>query len=124
MGSVRQFIHLKEKASSLVEVTVAMVIFVMVFGTALLVFARVTTSGNSSKHMKYDLLASGHAAAAIEGELYIDTDMALPDGALLQRLVTPYGSSNNLLQMEVFITGVNGDTLGTHKQLIYVAKKN
>lgn len=106
----------KVTASSLVEVTVAMVILVLLLALSFTVVLRVVSYGHKSKILKYDMLASKHAFEVKQEKRFFDEEIKFEEVKITQQ-IAKYKAK--VLILEINITDSAGDTLSNYKELIY-----
>jgi len=97
---------------------VAMVILVLLLSLTFVLLFRFSTSGHTSKKLKYEMAAAELAYRTKQEKSFLDEEAAL-DEVLLSKKVLPY--ADNLLLLQIDILQPAGDTLGSHKELIYEA---
>lgn len=88
----------KLKASSLVEVTVAMVIFVALLSCSLVAYLKLTTSGLTAKKLEYDLVVADYALKTKAGKHFLDEEVERGEIKLVRR-VREYESRRYLLSL-------------------------
>lgn len=113
---VRITLSLIVKASSLVEVTIAMVIFVLILGLSFGILLKVSTSGFSEKQLRFDMLAAAHAKQIKANKKYFD-DVVELEGAYLYREISSYNES--ILMLEINIISQSSDTISRYRELLY-----
>jgi hypothetical protein len=116
-------VRLKLRAASLIEVTVAMVIILLVWTIALTIFINVTTSGGAIKKVRYQLWLKDYALKVKNEKLFIDDEFEL-DEVTVHRKVMPYKGNNKLLYLHLTITDASGKVLSQYQELIYSHEKN
>lgn len=116
-----KLIPAKLQGSSLVEVTVAMVLLSVVIGASFLLFASLAGTSGSLREQKALAVASAHAAETLDAQLYFDATDKKSD-FLVSRIISPYLNRPELIMLEVFVMGENGDTLASRREIIYVAR--
>lgn len=105
----------------MLEVVVAMVIFVLLLFLVLTIFFRLSTSGFTAKKLKYDMLAVYHAYTSKKAQNFLDETVEL-EGALLVKKV--HSLQKKLLLFRIDIITTEGDTLVQYKELIYEPNQN
>lgn len=104
------------KASTLLEVIVAMVIILIVFAVAINIFTKVVSTSPSVKQQQIRCLS----AAIIEQSLYEHnwTDESVEiDSIVFQKTVVPYRNDSQVLEI-VVIASERGKELGRSRQII------
>jgi hypothetical protein len=109
---------LKLKSSSITEVTVAMVILVITFTTALSVFLRVTLGSVNISGFKYKMLAR-EQIIQIKKNPVIGEESIYLEGFIIDKSVQPFQNKPNLLLVHVRLTSTNKRLLYESKELIY-----
>jgi hypothetical protein len=116
-------VRLKLSAASLIEVTVAMVIILLVWTIALTIFINVTTSGGALKKVRYQVLLKEYALKVKNEKLFIDDEFNINE-LTVHRKVAPYMGNNSLLYLHLTITDVSGKVVCQYQELIYRHEKN
>lgn len=88
------------KASTLLEVIVAMVIIMAVFALAIGIYTNVISSSPTIKMQRLRLMSEDMVLKSIEDEEWEDNTVLL-DGVTLQKRVLPYENVNDLFLIEV-----------------------
>jgi hypothetical protein len=92
--------HCKIKASSLIEVVVAMVIMVITFGVGMMIYHNILRSGINLQKVKAEHLLYKVTEKTIESKSFFDEDFI--EGALLVRKkVGSYQNNASLLLLEL-----------------------
>lgn len=118
MKHIKDILARKTDASSLVEVTTALVLLVIIFGVALLVYFNVTTSSLSFRQMKYKLELDHLAEETILARNYISAQ--IPDGNVtIEKSVDYYNGNEHLLLLTMIARDEQGNVLAEYKRLIY-----
>jgi Tfp pilus assembly protein PilV len=113
---------IKFRASSLVEVTVALVILVLAFGFSLMIYLNVTRSGQTLQKTRYSLLLKEYAENSKVGQQYVDEALE-EEGYLLEREVTPYQGNPDLLLLTFTVSNRESKKVLVHQQeIVYVPR--
>ena len=107
------------KASTLLEVIVAMVIILVIFTLAIGISSNVLSASPSIKKQQAQAMADGLIASSISEENWNDEQMT-KDDVVLEKTVLPYGSYSDLVVITVTATQ-QGKQLS---QLRQIAKKS
>lgn len=105
-------------ASSLLEVTVATVILVLLFGLALGSLTRLTSTGPRQLELRGQQLVAHVAAATIRQQAWHARNWH-EEGLDLSQEVTPDPTAPRLLTLRV-TASANGKILARYQQLVYV----
>lgn len=111
----------KLKASTLLEVIVAMVVIMIVFVLATGIYANVMRVSPSVKQQRIKALMTGLMEKSITEGNWQDELVAV-DSLSLQKTVVPYGAYPDLLQMEVIVLE-QGKEIAKIKQVVKVKRK-
>ena len=104
-------------ASSLVEVTVAAAILVIVFGLALAVYARLLHQGPAPRQLRARQLVQDRATRTIRARQWLNqTEEVGP--ILLEQTITPALNRPHLYQLRVDAL-VQDSVLATYQELVY-----
>ncbi|MDJ1501159.1 hypothetical protein [Xanthocytophaga agilis] len=93
------------KASSMVELTVAMVVLTLVTGAALLLYMQVTRSGITIQGQRWQLWLIHYAQQTKQQSDYRNTQLAFPEGTVT-REITMYQNTPNLLLLTLTFTPI------------------
>lgn len=110
--------HKMLAASSLVEVTVAMVIIVLAFGITLLVITQVNRSAYSIQKIKCRSIAVALANEARQAKSYLDNSGSR-DGISYQASYVPYEQNKNLILLKIELKDNEERTLYHYREIIY-----
>ena len=103
-------------ASSLVEVTVAAALFVIVTGASLMLYLQVTRSTHSLQELKWEMWLKSYLQRTIDERQYQNQTLIFPEGEV-EKKISRFGDEPNLLLLEVTFTFTeemytgNADTL-------------
>lgn len=112
-------INKKIQASSLVEVIVAMVILMLSFGAAILLFVKVTKSNKSLQQVQHQSLVNEFVAQTKMKRAFINRIEKHEDKLLIQN-VQPYRNNHALLFLDVELRNDQDSLLFEHNELIYL----
>lgn len=104
--------------SSLVEVTVAVILFVSVFFLSLTAYMRFTTSGKTDKVFRSRLLVHDMALRAKQERQLVDQEL-VTDAFKVAVQFSAYKKIPNLILMELAAVDNAGDTLYHYQELMY-----
>ncbi|HET6243889.1 MAG: hypothetical protein H0V01_04385 [Bacteroidetes bacterium] len=107
----------KIKASTLIEVIVALIIVMITFGIAMVIFINVTHSDNQVQKLKASLILNESALKTSKENSYIDEKTEV-DGLFINKTINPYENipGLNLVLFEAF--DVNGKIIAERRELI------
>ncbi|MFA6083771.1 hypothetical protein [Mucilaginibacter sp.] len=105
------------KASGILEVVIAMVIMVSVFGIALMIFSKVMRASLSVKKIRAQALAEQVLLRAETQSTFTDTAF-LSDDLRVERSALPYSESDELVQIRVIALDPNKDTVATARKIL------
>gem|GEM_PF-3937960 len=88
------------KGSSMVELTVAMVILILVTGTALMIYLQVTRSGQTLQRLRWQLRLNAYAQQTKKEASYHNGTQVFEDG-VLEKKVSLYQQNQRLLLLEL-----------------------
>jgi len=106
----------KVPGSSLVEVVVAMVIFVLILSLSLTIIVRLSISGNTVKKLRCDMLVADYAFRTKLEKRFLDEHIQI-EAIMLSKRVSNF--QKELLLLEISAITPEGDTLTNYKELIY-----
>jgi len=110
------------KASTLLEVIVAMVIIMIVFVLASGIFAKVIGSSPSVKQQQVRALCSGIIQESLAQRNWTDEAIEI-DSVVFQKTVLPYGNDPDLLQISVSAIEY-GKEIGKSRQVVRKGREN
>jgi len=109
----------KLKASTIIEVVVALVIMMVVFGIATMTYVRLIHSDNSPK-LKLNRRLSALASEAVNtGEPLINTSYTLEHDITVNQQILPYEHNTQLLILELEALDRNGQQLSIYRELVW-----
>ena len=109
----------KVKASTLIEVMVAMIIVMISFGIAMIIYINVTRSDNQVQKLKVQLLLNETAIKTSNENSFMD-EKTETDGIFVNKTVNSYNGipGLNFLLLEAF--DANGKKIAERKELVIV----
>lgn len=116
MGRV---VNIKVKASSVVEVTIAMVIASLSFVLAAIFFGQLTVSSLYRQPAKAQQLAESYLNQSLLDKAYL-TETLEHETYQIQRTVSTYQASPLLLVVHIEVLSADYERLAEAKQLVYV----
>lgn len=111
----------KIKASSLIEVVVAMVIIVMILGIAATIYFQVSASTNLLRKVQATLILDSIAHATDLNQTFYDETINLNGIYKIEKKIISYQSSVNLIELNLSIYDPEKGLIATRKQLINVS---
>jgi len=112
--------RLRLRASSLVEVTVAVTILVLVFGLALMSFANLARTGPSITRLRAEQLTQQLAAETLRTHLWLN-QATERGGFTLTQTITPFPSNPELIELEI-TARIGERDYSRYRQLVYAPK--
>ncbi len=109
----------KLKASSLAETLVAMVIVMLSFGIATLVFSNVTRSSSLPQKIKAETMLKGIAIRSKQEKLFLDATFQSA-GMEIRKKISPYAGSSRLSLMSLEARDASGREICSHNELVFV----
>ncbi|MEO7215182.1 hypothetical protein [Mucilaginibacter sp.] len=107
----------KLPASSILEVVIAMVIIVIVFGIAMMIYTNVLRFSLSGKKIKAEAILQETLLAANQSKQYENRSFEV-DGFSIQQEALPVNGSGRLMQFTLVALDINRDTVAKVQQLI------
>ncbi|MCR6641070.1 MAG: hypothetical protein NVV82_19280 [Sporocytophaga sp.] len=112
-----ELIQQKIKASSLIEVVVAMVVMVITFGVGMMIYHNILRSGINLQNVKAEMLLSKISEETIRSRSYFDED--INEGELIVRKkVGKYQNNALLLLLEIQVYSKEEKLLAESNNLI------
>jgi len=112
----------KVPASSIIEVTVAMVLIVMTFAFALMIYLNVTATGGNLQKLKYANRLQQMAIEDARNNDYLGITLEEEDATII-KAVAPYRNNPQLLLVSYKALQGNDRVLATHEILVYVPEQ-
>lgn len=114
----RKLIIVKQiRASTILEVVVSMVIIVIVFGVAMMIYTNVTRISLSGQKIRAQAVLSQIMKGMEDTELSLDQE-SVTDGFIVKRSVKHYAENNKLLEVDLKAYDENHLFLAELHQLI------
>jgi len=115
--NLKSFLHIKAKAATLLESLVAMVVVLLSFGIALMIYVNIANSNNSQLKLNAYLTLSEVLTETIQDEAY--TDEETEKGILtIVKTVQPYGRSTSLIEIHLEAKDINGKLLSVLDKIV------
>jgi Tfp pilus assembly protein PilV len=117
---VRSKINIKASipASSIVEVLISMVVIMVVFGIAMMIYSNVMQSSLSVKKLRAQAVLN-QTLKADESSANVASTSFTVDDLSIQQTIKSYGDENNLTEVDLAAYDANGKELITlHKVII------
>ncbi|MDJ1497754.1 hypothetical protein QNI19_32740 [Cytophagaceae bacterium DM2B3-1] len=105
LSTTRLLLFKRLKASSMVELTVAMVVLTLVTGAALLLYMQVTRSGTTIQGQRWQLWLNHYAQQTKQQSAYQNTQLAFPEGTVTREIAL-YQNNPNLLLLTLTFTPI------------------
>ena len=114
---VKSLLNSKAKAATLLESLVAMVIVLLGFGIALMIYVNVVNSNNSQIRLNAHLSMSEVLSETIQDEAF--TDEETKKGMLtIVKTIIPYDKSSGLIEIHLEAKDVSGKVLGVLDKIV------
>jgi Tfp pilus assembly protein PilV len=111
----------KTKASSLVEVIIAMVIIAITFSLGIMIYINVIYSSyNEQKNTAYNLLEL-YAAQTKQQKSYVDQYEEI-DGFIIEKKISNYNNDQYLILMELNAYNVEKKHLINRKEIVFLSE--
>jgi type II secretory pathway pseudopilin PulG len=111
--------HKKLKASTIIEVVVALVIIMIVFGIATMTYVRLIHSDNSPKLKLNQQLATLASEAVNTGAPLANTSHTLEHDVTVHQQVLPYEHNTQLVILELEAVDRNEQQLSIYRELVW-----
>lgn len=111
--------HKKLKASTIIEVVVALVIIMIVFGIATMTYVRLIQSDNSPKLKLNQQLAALASQAVNTGTPLTNTSYTLEHDITVNQQILPYKHNTQLVILELEALDRNEQQLGIYRELVW-----
>ncbi|HEX8545809.1 MAG TPA: hypothetical protein VF691_02545 [Cytophagaceae bacterium] len=121
MGKNKSSLFSRVNGSSILEVIVAMVIIIVIFGIGVMVYNNVTQSSYSYQQFKAALFCREEYNRTIKEKTYFDGESE-EEGLTLTKKISPYKGSADLLLFEVEAKNASDIILAKKKSLILIDK--
>lgn len=110
------------KASSLVEVTVSMVVMVMVFSMALIIYLNVTGAGITSPKLQLKMFLQSYAAKTKREKVFKNEELKW-EQYIIRKIVLPYKGNTDLLLCTYSAYNQSEKLVAERKELVYLPKQ-
>lgn len=107
------------RASTVLEVVVSMVIIILVFGIAMMIYGNVTRMSLSGQKIRAQAVLT-QVMRELPGAEPIEANNSVIAGFMVERSVKAYAENNKLLEVELKAYDDNHQLLATLNQLILV----
>lgn len=114
-------LKIKCKASTLLESLVAMVLIMICFGIAMMIYVNVMSSDNNRQKLSAQLLLNQVALEGKQEKKYLDEKIEAGN-MTIQKTVAPYKEADNLSLLTLTAFDKNGKMIAQHKELIPMPK--
>lgn len=112
-------LHKKLKASTIIEVVVALVIMMIVFGIATMTYVRLMHSDNSPKLKLNQQLATLASEAVNRGTPLTNTSYTLEYDITVNQQILPYEHNTQLVILELEALDRNEQQLSIYRKLVW-----
>lgn len=107
------------KASSLIEVTVALVIISLIFTVAITIYLNVQRSGFSTGKLMHNVLLDDAYNQAVTSKKFVDKEIQYKDVTVFQSVIRK-DDNKNLVTLRLELRNTDGVLLGERKYILYV----
>lgn len=114
---------MKLKASTLIEVLIAMVLVMACFGIGTMIYSNVMRSGNERLKLKAHLAINELAVRSKKEKQFID-EVIKDETLTISKKISPYKQTTDVIVMEITAGDEEGRTIETYKELICTACNN
>lgn len=118
----KKIVNYKVEASSILEVTTAMILVGIIFVISSMIYFNLSTSNKSMRKLKVEHLLNHLALENITNRQYLDQQYKYETFTVHQQ-VTSYKKNNNLLWFQLEAIGKDGKVIATHNCLVYEPNK-
>jgi len=101
------------------ESLIAMVIIIICFGTATMIWSNVLSSDKQRIHLKASLLLNAEAIQIRKEKNFVDDQKKIDDWIIIKK-VEPYKNTENLFVLTLSVTDQEGKKLFTRNELIAI----
>jgi len=112
-----ELIQKKVKSSTLIEVLIAMVILLIVFGVAMLVFKNINTSYSPKLDLKAYLKLEETVQQTKDELTFIDEEFETDNMKVIKK-VYDYSQGENLMVLDISVMNMNGRVLSERKEIV------
>ena len=117
MAGRKLIIKSRVKASTVLEVVISMVIIVLIFGTAMMIYGNVTRTSLSSQKLRAQAVLA-QTMKAIQERASTQDSKSVIAGFTVERTVKPYDGNTKLLEVDLKAYDENNQLLAELNQLI------
>lgn len=117
-NSIRPVTVARLKSSSLLETVVALTILTLITGIVSIAMVKATQTSLTGQKVKAILLTDELVLEYKKDKNYLDENFENEDGLVVEKTVSPYQNSSNLLILTVKIYDGNQYCLNTFKEVI------
>jgi type II secretory pathway pseudopilin PulG len=108
----------KVKASTILEVLISMVIIIVVFGIAMMIYANVTQSSLSVKKIKAEAVLNGYLQTA-EKSTGNTTQSFTVDSLRIEQTIKSYNTEKNLVEIDLVAYDAGQQKVAELHKVIY-----
>ncbi|MBB3971041.1 hypothetical protein [Mucilaginibacter phyllosphaerae] len=108
----------KLKSSSIMEVVIAMVLIIIVFGIAMSIFANVFRTSLSAKQLKAQATFQDIFLTSGPGEVFENRTFQSGDFTISQT-VSPYGNTTDLISVQLEAFDQNNESMAVSRRIIF-----
>ena len=108
----------KTRASSILEITTAMVLVSMIFVSSAMIYLNLTASGKSKRQVQISHLLNRLAQENIAEGIFLDQQYRYETFTVYQQVVL-YKKQTDLFWFSLEALGNDGKVIATHNQLVY-----
>lgn len=109
----------KVKAASLLEVVVALVVILTLFGIGMMVYMNVTAGGKQGIAFRAAYLLEKEAAEIFAEESFRDEQITI-DNITIFKECKPYNQTVDLMEIRLKAISADGRLLATHREIVLV----
>jgi hypothetical protein len=117
-GNIERLICARASASSLIEVTVALIIITMITGFAIMIYLNVQRTGFSTAEIKYNAVLEENYLHAIESSNFQSEELVDND-VVISKVVQPHPSNQRLFILLYEVKNRTGQVLAQKKYLYH-----
>jgi Tfp pilus assembly protein PilV len=109
--------HRKVRAASLIEVVVAMVLMMTIFGVSMVIYVNISGAGFSEQSWKSTLLINEVATRTLKEKSFFD-EVVEKDNITIYKKITPYRQMAQVVLLEIEAINQENRKLAHRKQLV------
>ena len=114
---LRSVLHAKARAATLLESLVAMVVVLLSFGIALMIYVNVANSNNSQQRLNAYFILNQVLAETVEYSAFANEEFKKGSLTII-RAVLPYGRSKSLIEIHLEARDLNGKILSVLNKIV------